>query len=76
MDQRSVLFGSNYHNPTDLTTIKRKLKDGTKVDFPCAKLVKDYNKHMGHVDKADMLKKCYEIDRRSKKWWHRIFFIF
>lgn len=31
---------------------------------------------MGYVDKADMLKSIYEIDRKSKKWWHRIFFHF
>jgi hypothetical protein len=31
---------------------------------------------MGHVDKADMLKSCYEIDRKSKRWWLRIFWYF
>ncbi|KAJ8950040.1 hypothetical protein NQ314_008046 [Rhamnusium bicolor] len=31
---------------------------------------------MGGVDKADMLKSRYEVDRKSKKWWHRIFFYF
>ncbi|KAJ8938954.1 hypothetical protein NQ318_019410 [Aromia moschata] len=36
-------------------------------------LGKNYNKHMGYVDKFDMLKSIYEIDRKSKKWWHRIF---
>ena len=29
---------------------------------------------MSYVDKADMLKSIYEIDRKSHKWWHRIFF--
>lgn len=76
MDQKPVFLASNYHNPTERSTVKRKLKDGRKVDIPCTKLVTDYNKHMGYVDKADQLKKCYQIDRRSKKWWHRIFFHF
>lgn len=31
---------------------------------------------MGCVDKADQLKEVYAIDRRSKKWWSRIFFHF
>jgi hypothetical protein len=31
---------------------------------------------MGHVNKADMLKSCYEIDRKSKRWWLRIFWYF
>ena len=29
---------------------------------------------MCDVDKADMLKSLYEIDRKSPEWWHRIFF--
>ena len=31
---------------------------------------------MGYVDKADMLKSLYGLDRKSKKWWHRIVFHF
>ena len=31
---------------------------------------------MGCVDKADMLKSYYEINRKSKKWWQRIFWHF
>ena len=29
---------------------------------------------MGGVDKADMLCVLYGIGRKSRKWWHRIFF--
>ena len=29
---------------------------------------------MGGVDKADMLCAVHGLDRKSKKWWHRIFF--
>jgi len=35
--------------------------------------VKEYNENMGGVDKADMLCAVHRLDRRSKKWWHRIF---
>jgi hypothetical protein len=38
--------------------------------------VKDYNENMGFVDKADMLKALYEVNRKSRKWWHRIFWYF
>ena len=31
---------------------------------------------MGYVDKADMLKSLYVLDRKSKNWWHRIVFYF
>lgn len=29
---------------------------------------------MGGVDHADRLRALYDIDRKSRKWWHRLFF--
>jgi hypothetical protein len=29
---------------------------------------------MEGMDKVDMLRSCYDHDRKSKKWWHRQFF--
>ena len=40
----------------------------------CPKVVKDYNSHMGGVDKHDQLRQYYHVDRRSVKWWYRIAF--
>ena len=54
----------------------RKKKNGETKNVTCPKSLKNYNKNMGFVDKADMLKKTYEIDRKSRKWWPRIFFHF
>lgn len=76
MDNKPVHFLSNFHDPGDTQLISRKQKDGSTKDISCLQLVKDYNKHMGYVDKSDMLKSCYEIDRKSKKWWHRILWHF
>lgn len=76
MDKKPILFLSNFHNPEEKGTVKRKQKDGTSVEINCEQLVRDYNRYMGFVDKSDMLKSCYELDRKSKKWWHRIFFHF
>lgn len=75
-DNRSVYFLSNMHDPNDVDTAKRREKNGSLTDIPCPKLVKDYNSHMNFVDKFDQLKGNYFIDRRSRKWWHRIFFHF
>jgi hypothetical protein len=38
--------------------------------------IDDYNKFMNSVDKFDQLKVTYGIDRKSRKFWHRIFFYF
>lgn len=35
--------------------------------------MKDYNDFMGGVDHHDQLRATYGMDRRSKKWWHRLF---
>jgi hypothetical protein len=35
--------------------------------------VADYSKFMGGVDTANQLRSYYERDRRSKKWWDRLF---
>lgn len=76
MDNRPVYFLSNYLNPSNTESVQRKKKDGSSEEVSCPELVKRYNDHMGYVDKMDMLKACYEVDRKSKKWWHRIFFYF
>lgn len=72
-DSKAVNFISNFHGITT-TTVQRKQKDGTKTTVSCPQVVKDYNAHMGGVDKHDMLRQLYGTDRKNVKWWHRIFF--
>ena len=72
-DNKAVHLISNFHG-TERVTISRKQNDGSKLEIECPKVVKDYNKRMGGVDKADMLCAIYGVGRKSKKWWHRIFF--
>lgn len=76
MDKKAVYFLSNYHDPQETVLVNRKQKDGTLKSISCPVMVSDYNKHMGYVDKADQLLSTYKIDRKSKKWWLRIFFHF
>ncbi|XP_040062559.1 piggyBac transposable element-derived protein 4-like [Ixodes scapularis] len=75
-DKRCVTMISNAHTPSKIKIVKGKRKDGAHEDVPCPQVIIDYNQHMGYVDKADMLKSYYEVDRKSKKWWHRIYFRF
>ncbi|XP_008189411.1 piggyBac transposable element-derived protein 3-like, partial [Acyrthosiphon pisum] len=70
-DTKSVLLASNYHG-TEKTTVLRKNKQGVSTEIPCPQIIKDYNNYMG-VDHADQLRVTYGVDRRSKKWWHRLF---
>ncbi|CAG5029212.1 unnamed protein product [Parnassius apollo] len=75
-DNKTVYFLSNMHNPNDVDIAQRRKKDGSFIDILCLKLLKDYNSNMNFVDKFDQLKGNYGLDRRSTKWWHRIFFSF
>ena len=47
----------------------------TEQDWSKGKIVavKDYNSYMGGVNTADRLRALYCIDRKSPKWWHRLF---
>lgn len=74
-DNKIVHFASNFHS-TEEVSVKRTQKDGTRLDVKCPSIVADYNKHMGGVDRADQLRSTYGIIRRSRKWWHRLFWGF
>ncbi|XP_046666851.1 piggyBac transposable element-derived protein 4-like [Homalodisca vitripennis] len=76
IDNKEVLFLSNFHDPLEITTVKRRMKDGSRVDVNCPTAVQDCNMNMNCVDKFDQMKALYEISRKSHKWWHRIFFYF
>lgn len=71
-DKKPVHIISNFHG-TEVISVKRTQKDGTKLEIPCPLAISDYNKHMGGIDKADMLRSIYGLNRKSRKFWHRIF---
>lgn len=75
-DKRIVSLLSNFHNPTETTQVQRRSKDGSITMVSCPIVLSEYNKHMNCVDKFDQNKKSCQIDRKAKKWWHRLFFHF
>lgn len=72
-DNRIVYALSNFHG-TNVGKVQRLQKDGSKETFSCPEFIPDYNQYMRVVDQADRLRQAYCVDRRSKKWWHRLFF--
>ncbi|CAH1983325.1 unnamed protein product [Acanthoscelides obtectus] len=75
-DKRCVHLLSNYHDPRIFSIVRRKSRNGQIEDVNCPRILLDYNMNMGFVDKLDQLKSNFGLDRRSHKWWHRIFFHF
>lgn len=73
MDRKEVNFLSSIHSPRQTTSVRRRLRNGSKIDVHCPKVVETYNKFMGGVDRFDQLLERYAMGR-SIKWWHRIFY--
>lgn len=44
--------------------------------IPCPDVLISYNNNMNNVDVFDQLKAAYGMNRKSRKWWHRLFFHF
>lgn len=75
-DKRTIQLLSTIHYPTDQIKVNKREKDGRVTEVNCPKAVLDYRKFMGGVDKADMMKSYYGINRKSRKWYHRLFWHF
>lgn len=63
---------SNCHKD-EIGTAERTMKDGTKKTVDCPEAFNFYNANMGGVDKADQYSTIYDVNRKSKKWWKRVF---
>lgn len=68
-----VMLLSNCHHHK-IGTADRTQRDGTKKAYECPEAFIYYNRFMAGVDKADQYSTYYEIDRKSNKWWKRVFY--
>jgi len=71
-DSRDVIVVSNCHT-NDATEVNRKQKDGSKTKIQCPNAIAFYNKHMHGVDLADQFASMYDYNRKSTKWWKKVF---
>ena len=53
MDNKPVTVVSNIHG-TDTAKVSRRLRDGSKKEFDCPLVVKEYNMYMGGIDLTDL----------------------
>lgn len=72
-DTKDVTVLSNCHG-NQMTLTNRKSKDGSKTEINCPIMVEYYNNYMGGVDLSDQLVGLYDIDRKSNKWWKKVFY--
>lgn len=71
--RKPVHIISNFHG-SEIASVKRKEKNGSLHTVLCSTPVSDYNMFMGGVNLADRYRALYNVERKSRKWWHRIFF--
>ena len=75
MDKRQVTMLSTIHDDEmiDKRRRTRLATDGVEV-IKKPKIIEEYNKYMGGVDKADQLVTYYGFCHRTRKWYKRVFF--
>lgn len=66
---------SNFHDPCEVVEVSRTLASGAKVGVACPKVVSEYNKYTGELDRFNQERNSYVSDHRSKKWLYRLFLL-
>ena len=72
-DKRIVNFISTAEQATSVVEVTRRHRDGTQHQVQAPEVVREYNNNMNGVDHADQMRTEYPTYRKSKKWWHYIF---
>ena len=75
-DRRIINFLTTMHKAEGTATVNRTVvSEGevTREQVSCPPLLPDYQAFMRGVDRADQLMGYYNVSRRSKKWWKRVF---
>ena len=65
---------SNFHLPTVTTVLRRVRGQSDRVVRECPTMFGDYNMYMVGTDLCDQRRGQYSTQRRSKKWWHCLFY--
>ncbi|KAF2884447.1 hypothetical protein ILUMI_21727 [Ignelater luminosus] len=72
-DTKDALPISNCFSDTT-TEVKRTMKDGTRKDVLCPAMLQFCNANMGVVDLTDQIAGLYDFDRKSGKWWKKVYY--
>lgn len=73
-DTKLVHVVSTAFSPDTMITAKRTQKNGSKSDIEIPKVIAEYTKRMGGVDRFDQKRSSYETGRKSRKCWMRLFY--
>ena len=66
--RKPVVIASTTTSPTSSpVTVSRRKNDGTAMDVPCPRSVKEYNENMGGVDRSNALRVEYHMARMTRR---------
>ena len=72
-DNKPVFFATNYICPAETTIFRWNKGSNENKEFKCQNCVKKYQKYMKGVDLLDQRIGTYDLNRKSKRNWIRIF---
>ncbi len=72
MDNKSFTVMYTGFDPAEHCMVLRRLRDGTRVPFPCPAACTAYNQYMGGVDWGDQLRGYYACKMKSRKFYKYI----
>lgn len=75
-DRREVCFVTNVFPESMESRVARLQPGGVLQKQSVPPLLPAYNKFMGGVDRTDQIRKSYGFDRKSRRFWLRLFFQF
>ena len=64
-DSKPVVVLSTNCNPDDITTVRRKQKDGSIGDVVCPSAIATYNQYTGGVDMGNQYRGYYNVHTKS-----------
>ena len=73
VDNKVVNVANTLASPTDVTTVKRMQKDGTRLDVSCPLCVALCNQYMGGVNYNDQLRGSYHVRLKCMKNYKNVF---
>lgn len=74
LDRKVVTVMGSNSDPTEVGTVQRRQRDGTRQQIACPDLLVKYNRHMGGVDRGDQMRGYYRYKLKSRKFYKYIFF--
>jgi len=73
LDSKVVTTMSTNCQPKEMGTVKRRQRDGSRIDVACPSAVVLYNRYMGGVDRNDQMRQYYHVRSRGRKYYRYIF---